>query len=36
MAGETIITIIGNLTKDPELKTIGNGNTVANFRSWCQ
>ena len=31
MAGETIITIIGNLTKDPELKTIGNGNTVANF-----
>lgn len=31
MAGETIITIIGNLTKDPELKKIGNGNTVANF-----
>ena len=31
MAGETIITIIGNLTKDPELKKTGNGNTVANF-----
>ena len=31
MAGETVITIIGNLTRDPELRTIGNGNTVANF-----
>lgn len=31
MAGETIITIIGNLTADPELRTLGNGNPVASF-----
>lgn len=31
MAGETIITITGNLTRDPELRTTGNGSTVANF-----
>lgn len=31
MAGETTITIIGNLTGDPELRTIGSGATVASF-----
>ena len=32
MAGETVITIVGNLTADPELRTIGNGGaTVASF-----
>lgn len=31
MAGETVITIVGNLTADPELRTTGNGGTVANF-----
>lgn len=31
MAGETIITIVGNLTRDPELRTTGNGSTVVNF-----
>lgn len=31
MAGETVITIVGNLTRDPELRTIGNGSVVANF-----
>lgn len=31
MAGETVITIIGNLTADPELRTTRNGGTVANF-----
>lgn len=31
MAGETIITIIGNLTDEPELRTTQNGGTVANF-----
>lgn len=31
MAGETIITIIGNLTRDPELRTLNNGSVVANF-----
>ncbi|MFR3600538.1 MAG: single-stranded DNA-binding protein [Bifidobacterium catenulatum] len=31
MAGETIITIVGNLTADPELRTTSNGGTVANF-----
>lgn len=25
------MTIIGNLTRDPELRTTGNGNTVVNF-----
>lgn len=31
MAGETIITITGNLTRDPELRTVGSGSTVVNF-----
>ena len=31
MAGETVITVVGNLTRDPELRTTANGNTVANF-----
>ena len=31
MAGETIITVVGNLTRDPELRTIGSGATVVNF-----
>ena len=31
MAGETIITIVGNLTRDPELRTLNNGSVVANF-----
>lgn len=31
MAGETIITIVGNLTADPELRTTRNGGAVANF-----
>lgn len=31
MAGETVITIIGNLTSDPEVRTIGNGSNVASF-----
>lgn len=31
MAGETVITIVGNLTADPELRTLSNGSAVANF-----
>lgn len=31
MAGETPITIIGNLTADPELRFLQNGSAVANF-----
>lgn len=31
MAGETIITVVGNLTRDPELRTVGTGSTVVNF-----
>lgn len=31
MAGETVITIVGNLTADPELRTLGNVGAVANF-----
>lgn len=31
MAGETVITIVGNLTTDPELRTTRNGGAVANF-----
>ncbi len=40
MAGETVITIIGNLTADPELRTTSTGAQVASFtiastpRSW--
>ena len=31
MAGETIITLVGNLTSDPELKFTPSGAAVANF-----
>ena len=31
MAGETIITVTGNLTSDPELRFTPNGAAVANF-----
>ncbi|MBW4968584.1 single-stranded DNA-binding protein, partial [Pseudoalteromonas sp. CR1] len=31
MAGETPITVIGNLTADPELRFTPNGVPVANF-----
>ncbi|MDF7663265.1 single-stranded DNA-binding protein [Bifidobacterium sp. ESL0763] len=31
MAGDTSITIIGNLTADPELRTIASGASVASF-----
>lgn len=31
MAGETVITVVGNLTRDPELRTTANGATVVNF-----
>ncbi len=31
MAGDTILTIIGNLTSDPELRFTQAGNAVANF-----
>ena len=31
MAGETIITVVGNLTADPELRYTQNGLPVANF-----
>ena len=31
MAGDTVITIIGNLTADPELRFTPNGAAVANF-----
>lgn len=31
MAGETIITVIGNLTADPELRYTQGGKAVANF-----
>lgn len=31
MAGETVITIVGNLTADPELRTTRNGGAVTNF-----
>lgn len=31
MAGETAITIVGNLTSDPELKFTASGTAVANF-----
>jgi len=32
MAGETVVTIIGNLTNDPELRYTPSGAAVANFR----
>jgi single-strand DNA-binding protein len=31
MAGETTITVIGNLTNDPELRFVPSGSAVANF-----
>src|ERR1700710_3259588 len=31
MAGETVITVIGNLTNDPELRFTPNGAAVASF-----
>ena len=31
MAGDTIITVVGNLTADPELRYTQNGIAVANF-----
>lgn len=31
MAGETVITVVGNLTSDPEIRTIGSGAAVASF-----
>lgn len=30
MAGETVITVVGNLTRDPELRTTSKGENVAN------
>jgi single-strand DNA-binding protein len=31
MAGETLITVVGNLTSDPELRFTPSGSAVANF-----
>lgn len=31
MAGETVITVVGNLTADPEIRTIGSGAAVAQL-----
>lgn len=31
MAGETVITVVGNMTADPELRFTPNGDPVANF-----
>ena len=31
MAGDTVITVIGNLTADPELRFTPSGAAVANF-----
>lgn len=31
MAGDTIITVVGNLTADPELRFTASGTAVANF-----
>lgn len=31
MAGETIITVVGNLTAEPETRTTSKGDTVCNF-----
>ncbi|WP_045740904.1 single-stranded DNA-binding protein [Actinoplanes rectilineatus] len=32
MAGDTVITVVGNLTDDPTLKFTASGQAVANFR----
>ncbi|QRP49871.1 single-stranded DNA-binding protein [Amycolatopsis sp. FDAARGOS 1241] len=31
MAGDTVVTVVGNLTADPELRFTANGAAVANF-----
>lgn len=31
MAGETLITVVGNLTADPEMRSTGSGVSVASF-----
>ncbi|AIC91452.1 single-stranded DNA-binding protein [Bifidobacterium coryneforme] len=31
MAGDTYVTVVGNLTADPEVRTTSNGGTVANI-----
>lgn len=31
MAGETVITVIGNLTRDPELRVLQSGRSVTSF-----
>ena len=31
MSGDTMLTIVGNLTADPEVRTTGNNMSVANF-----
>lgn len=31
MAGDTVITVVGNLTADPELRTTGSGSTLVSF-----
>lgn len=31
MANDTIITVVGNLTADPELRTVGSGSQVVDF-----
>lgn len=31
MAGDTFVTVVGNLTADPEVRTTSNGGTVANI-----
>ncbi|MFE1345690.1 single-stranded DNA-binding protein [Streptomyces sp. NPDC058757] len=31
MAGETVVTVVGNLTDDPELRLTPSGDTVAHF-----
>ena len=33
MAGETVITVVGNLTADPEMRTTRNGSTVFDKQS---
>ena len=31
MSGDTVLTVVGNLTADPEVRTMGNNMSVANF-----
>ena len=35
MAGETIITVVGNLTADPELRSLPSGTSVCSLRIAC-